>query len=74
MAPLVYAEDLSRNGTLLNGHLMGFGNGGFLLRQGDMLSITRDISIRFNSVIEVSDTCFSDLQKNEIQVSLYIEY
>lgn len=72
VAPLVYAEDLSRNGTLLNGHLMGIGNGGFLLRQDDVLSITRDISIRFNSATCVSDRCFSDIQMNEIQVSLYI--
>ncbi|KAJ5983535.1 hypothetical protein N7481_005634 [Penicillium waksmanii] len=67
VAPLVYAEDLSRNGTLLNGHLMGLGNGGFLLRQGDVLSITRDISIRFHSATYVSDRCFSDLQSKEIQ-------
>ncbi|CAI7588539.1 unnamed protein product [Penicillium pancosmium] len=68
VAPLVYAEDLSRNGTLLNGHLMGIGNGGFLLRQDDVLSITRDISIRFNSATCVSDRCFSDLQMSEIQL------
>lgn len=40
VAPLVYAEDLSRNGTFWNGFLIGKGNGGFLLSDGDTLRVS----------------------------------
>lgn len=40
VAPLVYAEDLSRNGTFWNGSLIGKGNGGFLLSDGDTLLVS----------------------------------
>ncbi|KAK4946221.1 hypothetical protein LTR10_014733 [Elasticomyces elasticus] len=38
---LVYAEDLSQNGTYWNGGLIGNGNGGYLLSNGDVLRLSR---------------------------------
>lgn len=72
VAPLVYAEDLSRNGTSLNTHHMGLGNGGFLLSHGDVLWITRDIAIRFSSTTYVEAECFNGIQSKEMEVSLWI--
>ena len=40
---LVYAEDLSSNGTYWNGSLIGRGNGGFLLSQDDKLKLAPNI-------------------------------
>lgn len=44
---LVYAEDLSRNGTYWNGGLIGQGNGGYLLSDGDVLKLTRNTYLIF---------------------------
>lgn len=46
---LVFAEDLSRNGTFLNGLLMGRGAGGFLLSNGDTMRISSRFHFRFVS-------------------------
>ncbi|KAF7513282.1 hypothetical protein GJ744_009703 [Endocarpon pusillum] len=47
IAPLVYAEDLSRNGTYWNGSLIGKGNAGVLLSDGDTLRISPRIYYHF---------------------------
>lgn len=48
---------------------MGTGNGGFLLSHGDLLCLGNDTPLRFHSANYVSDECFSDLEKGEIEVS-----
>ena len=65
---MVYAEDLSRNGSRLNSYNMGKGNGSFLLTHGDILHVTHEISIRFNSFTYVRDDCFSAIQTRELEV------
>ncbi|KKY21072.1 putative serine threonine protein [Phaeomoniella chlamydospora] len=70
---LVFAEDLSRNGTFLNGTLMGRGKGAFLLSTGDKLRISPRFEFRF-----IANPCheqlvhFDRIQDNEIQVEPYI--
>lgn len=44
---LVYAEDLSQNGTYWNGGLIGNGNGGYLLSNGDVLRLSRQTFLVF---------------------------
>ena len=56
IAPLVYAEDLSRNGTYWNGSLIGKGNGGVLLSNGDTLRISPRLYYHFHQ----STTCNGD--------------
>lgn len=47
---LVYAEDLSRNGTYWHGSLIGRGSGGFLLSGGDVLKLTRNTQLVFTTL------------------------
>ncbi|EXJ72356.1 CAMK protein kinase [Cladophialophora psammophila CBS 110553] len=47
---LVYAEDLSQNGTYWNGSLIGKGNGGFLLSDKDVLRLSGQTHIIFTAV------------------------
>ncbi|MCJ1247299.1 hypothetical protein MMC30_004513 [Trapelia coarctata] len=47
--PLLYAEDLSSNGTYWNGTLIGKGNGGFLISGGDEVRISPTISLIFHA-------------------------
>ena len=47
---LVYAEDLSQNGTYWNGGFIGKGNGGFLLGENDTLRLSRRTCLTFTSV------------------------
>lgn len=44
---LVYAEDLSHNGAYWNGSLIGKGNGGYLLSDGDVLRLSRQTFLAF---------------------------
>ena len=68
--PLVYAEDLSRNGTYWNGSLMGKNNGGFLLSDGDQLRIYPKIILTYHSEIrdEATDWSWDDVQAEEMRV------
>src|SRR5277367_137523 len=68
VAPLVYAEDLSRNGTYWNGSLIGKGNGGFLLSEGDTLRLSSLTLLRFESVATADEECFDLTQENEMEV------
>ncbi|KIW97292.1 uncharacterized protein Z519_02684 [Cladophialophora bantiana CBS 173.52] len=49
---LVYAEDLSQNGTYWNGSLIGKGNGGFLLSDKDVLRLSGQTLLIFTAVPE----------------------
>ncbi len=44
----MYAEDLSRNGTYWNGSLIGKGNGGVLLSDGDILRVSPRICYQYH--------------------------
>ena len=67
---LVYAEDLSRNGTYWNGSLIGRGNGGFLLSADDVLKLSGSVSIRYKPMhaIEMAESHFDATQEREMEV------
>jgi pSer/pThr/pTyr-binding forkhead associated (FHA) protein len=70
IAPLVYAEDLSRNGTFWNGSLIGKGNGGFLLSDGDTLRVSaRKLFVYRIMVPRDDDHLFDLVQEHEMNVS-----
>jgi pSer/pThr/pTyr-binding forkhead associated (FHA) protein len=69
VAPLVYAEDLSRNGTFWNGSLIGKGNGGFLLSDKDTLRVSARILFVFRTIIpHEEDDLFDLTQEREMKV------
>ena len=69
VAPLVYAEDLSRNGTFWNRSLIGKGNGGFLLSDGDALKVSRQTCFIFEScVLDDEGVPFDLVQEQEMKV------
>ncbi|KIV91597.1 hypothetical protein PV10_06116 [Exophiala mesophila] len=64
---LVYAEDLSHNGTFWNGSLIGKGNGGFLLSNGDVLRLSQRTFLCFTSLSDTSTSSpFNLTQENEM--------
>ena len=67
--PLVYAEDISRNGCHWNQSLMGKKNNAFLLSDGDRLRLTAKTSLVFQaqSISERDD--FDVVQEQEMRVS-----
>lgn len=67
--PLVYAQDLSLNGTLWNEYPMGRKNSSFLLSDGDVLRVTVGLYLRFRSAWCVRENRFSYLQRIEMRVS-----
>lgn len=70
---LVYAEDLSHNGTFWNGSLIGKGNGGFLLSHGDVLRLSRFTSLCFSGLTKTSSSSpFNLIQENEMAVGLLL--
>ena len=69
MAPLVYAQDLSMNGTTWNGYEMGKGSGSFLLSHGDILKLTPDTFLRFQYQDGMEENGFDMLQTVEMKVS-----
>lgn len=66
---LVYAEDLSLNGTYWNGAFIGKGNGGFLLSDTDTLRLSRRTYFVFTAVTtsDSRDT-FDFTQETEMAV------
>ncbi|KAJ5176749.1 uncharacterized protein N7482_002626 [Penicillium canariense] len=64
--PLVYAQDLSLNGTLWNNYPMGKMNGSFLLSDGDVLGVAVGIHVRFQSSEITQENGFSYLQQLEM--------
>lgn len=69
VAPLVYAQDLSMNGTTWNGYEMGKGSGSFLLSHGDILQLTPDTYLRFQNQDKKEKNGFDMLQTVEMKVS-----
>lgn len=68
-APLVYAEDMSRNGTYWNGSLIGKGSGGVLLSDGDTLRLSPRIYYHFYpSTSRTGEPSFDVTQEFEMQV------
>lgn len=69
VAPLVYAEDLSRNGTFWNGSLIGKGNGGFLLSDKDTLRVSARILFVYHTIVpREEDNLFDLTQEHEMKV------
>lgn len=67
--PLVYAEDVSRHGTFLNGSLIPRGFGGVLLADGDELRLSPSLRYRFRQLAKNSTKPpFDDTQKREMEV------
>lgn len=70
---LVYAEDLSHNGTFWNGSLIGKGNGGFLLCHGDILRLSRNTNLSFVALTESPRASPFDLtQEREMAVGTHL--
>jgi hypothetical protein len=70
VGPLVYVQDLSRNGTLWNGILIERGGGGVLLSNGDILTLSPDSYMQFRCSNETTTTDLTKLQVEESKVSL----
>lgn len=68
ISPLVYAEDLSRNGTYWNKAWMGKGRGGFLLSDGDILQISSRIRLVFRQYQHDEPDLFDAVREREIKV------
>ena len=72
MAPLVYVQDLSMNGTMWNDFRMGEGCGSFLLSHGDKLKLTPDIYLIFQCEEYKESQGFDILQKVEMKVGICV--
>ena len=70
--PLIYAEDLSSNGTYWNGSLVGKTNGAVLLSDGDVLRISPRISLLFRTEMDCEMNEPSSFQESEMKVRLSI--
>ena len=69
VATLVYAEDLSRNGTFWNGSLIGKGNGGFLLSDEDTLRVSARTIFVYRKILPTdSEDLFDLVQEREMKV------
>ncbi|RMZ83567.1 hypothetical protein DV738_g890, partial [Chaetothyriales sp. CBS 135597] len=65
---LVYAEDLSQNGTFWNGSFIGKGNGGFLLSQDDTLKLAKNVFLVFETHRSPdTSNCFDLVQEKEMR-------
>ena len=69
---LVYAEDLSQNGTYWNGSFIGKGNGGFLLSDQDVLRLSRRTYFTFSPAPsgQKKPESFDYIQETEMAVRL----
>ena len=65
---LVYAEDLSSNGTFWNGLLIGKEKGGALLSDGDQLRISPDVDVFFHTNQQASVPLWDDVRVREQKV------
>jgi pSer/pThr/pTyr-binding forkhead associated (FHA) protein len=71
LSPLVYALDLSRNGTLWNGSPIERGAGGILLSDGDILTLSPDTYLQFRTPEPHLGPYLTKVQTEEVKVSLY---
>ncbi|KAL2010194.1 hypothetical protein VTN00DRAFT_6001 [Thermoascus crustaceus] len=67
VAPLVYAQDLSRNGTSWNGSFIGKGTGGVLLSDGDVLRLSPRFYIQFRCGTRPQEDAFDRVQRSEMK-------
>ncbi|OXV12153.1 hypothetical protein Egran_00084 [Elaphomyces granulatus] len=68
IAPLVYAQDISRNGTCWNGCRIVRGKGGVLLSRGDILQLSPSFYLQFQCNTSETIRPFDILQKREMQL------
>lgn len=68
VAPLVYAQDISLNGTSWNNYPMGKGNGSFLLSDGDTLKLSPSVHLLYRRDGHRSEDHFDMLQRVEMRV------
>lgn len=66
--PLIYIEDLSSNGTYWNGSLLGRGNEGALLCNGDTIRISPRISYTYEAIRTFESESVDDIQEAEKRV------
>lgn len=72
---LVYAEDLSRNGTYWDKSLIGRGSGGFLLSDGDVLRLSSNTLFTFTALPSPrKKTRFDQVQETEMAVRSIVSY
>ena len=67
--PLVYAEDLSSNGSYWNGSLIGKGNGGVLLSDGDEVRISPRVTLIFEAIANRAKEVLDSVQELEKRAS-----
>ncbi|KAG2016763.1 hypothetical protein GB937_006243 [Aspergillus fischeri] len=68
VAPLVYAQDISLNGTAWNNYPMGKGNGSFLLSDGDILKLSPSVHLLYRRDGHRAEDHFDMLQRVEMRV------
>ncbi|KAK2768153.1 hypothetical protein FQN54_000005 [Arachnomyces sp. PD_36] len=68
VAPLIYAQDLSWNGTFWNGRRMWNHNGGVLLSDGDILRVAPGVELEFRCAKEENSKPFDPVQLREMKV------
>ncbi|GIK00317.1 hypothetical protein Aspvir_004339 [Aspergillus viridinutans] len=68
VAPLVYAQDISLNGTSWNNYPMGKGNGSFLLSDGDILKLSPSVHLLYRRDGHREEDHFDVLQRVEMRV------
>lgn len=68
ISPLVYAQDLSMNGTFWNDYRVGKGKGSFLLSDGDILRVAVGVHIQFKAADPDKENKFTQLQQLEMRV------
>ncbi|RHZ74237.1 hypothetical protein CDV55_107134 [Aspergillus turcosus] len=68
VAPLVYAQDISLNGTSWNNYPMGKGNGSFLLSDGDILKLSPSVHLLYRRDRHREEDHFDVLQTVEMRV------
>lgn len=66
--PLVYAEDISTNGSWWNGQRMGCRCGSVLLSTGDVLTLANGLSLTYESKDEEEVAGLSEVVKKETTV------
>jgi hypothetical protein len=71
VAPLVYAQDISLNGTSWNNYPMGKGNGSFLLSDGDILELSPSVHLLYRRDRHREENHFDVLQRVEMRVGCY---
>lgn len=74
VAPMVYAQDISRNGTTWSGYPMRTGTGSYLLRDGDTLKLSANFYLLFRADGYSDYPEFDPMQQLEIDVSFSAGY